>query len=219
MPRHSRRFRFRAFLARSREGRTIEFRRRQVLFSQGEPAAAVFYILKGTVKRVVVSKRGREAVIALLGPGAFFGEGCLTGQRRRTATATAVTHCTVVRLEKRVMIRLLQEQPALSALFVSYLLSRNVHVEENLVDQLVESSERRLARILLLRAHAGKHQGAQRVVPRISQETLAGMIGTTRARVSVCMNKFRKLGFIEYRGGLRVHDALLIAVLRNEIPT
>ena len=188
-----------------------------MLFSQGEPAAAVFYILKGTVKRVVVSKRGREAVIALLGPGAFFGEGCLTGQRLRRATA--VTHGTVVRLEKRVMIRLLHEQPALSALFVSYLLSRNVRVEEELVDQLVESSERRLARILLLRAHVGKHREAQHVVPRISQETLAGLIGTTRARVSICMNKFRKLGFIEYRGGLRVHGALLIAVLRNEIPT
>lgn len=179
----------------------------------------MFYILKGTVKRAVVSKRGKEAVIALFAPGAFFGEGCLTGQRLRRATATAVTHGTVVRLEKRVMIRLLHEQPALSALFVSYLLSRNVRVEEDFVDQLVDSSEQRLARILLLLAHVGKQQGSQFVVPRVSQETLADMIGRTPARVGSIMAKFRRLGFIEYKDGLRVHDALLIAVLRNEIPT
>jgi len=210
------RFDLKAFLARGGDGRPIvEFRKQQTVFAQGDPADAVFYILKGKIKLTVLSRQGKEAVIALLETGNFFGEGCLAGQRLRMATATAATDGSIVRLEKRAVIHLLREEPTFSELFMSYVLSRNVRIEADLVDQLFNSSEKRLARILLLLAHVGKEPEAEIVVPTISQETLAGMVGTTRARVSAFMNKFRKLGFIEYNGGLRVHSSLLNVVLHD----
>lgn len=210
------RFDLKTFLARDGDGRTIvEFRKGQVLFSQGDPADAVLYILKGKVTITVLSKQGKEAVIAVLGPNVFFGEGSLAGQRLRMATATALSDGSLVRIEKETMIRLLYEQPTFSELFTTHLLSRNVRVEEDLVDQLFNSSEKRLARILLLLAHVGKEKESETVVPKVSQETLAQMIGTTRARVSSFMNKFRKLGLIEYNGGLRVHSSLLNIVLHD----
>lgn len=210
------RFDLKTFLARDGDGRTIvEFRKGQVLFSQGDPADAVLYILKGKVTITVLSKQGKEAVIAVLGPNVFVGEGSLAGQRLRMATATALSDGSLVRIEKETMIRLLYEQPTFSELFTTHLLSRNVRVEEDLVDQLFNSSEKRLARILLLLAHVGKEKESETVVPKVSQETLAQMIGTTRARVSSFMNKFRKLGLIEYNGGLRVHSSLLNIVLHD----
>ena len=213
---NSSRFDLKAFLARGGNGRPIvEFRKQQTVFAQGDPADAVFYILKGKIKLTVLSRQGKEAVIALLEKGNFFGEGCLAGQRLRMATATAATDGSIVRLEKMAVIDLLREEPTFSELFMSYVLSRNVRIEADLVDQLFNSSEKRLARILLLLAHVGKEPEAEIVVPTISQETLAGMVGTTRARVSVFMNKFRKLGFIEYNGGLRVHSSLLNVVLHD----
>ncbi len=210
------RFDLKGFLTRGGNGRTIaEFRRKQTLFSQGDPANAVFYLLKGKVKITVLSRQGKSAVIGMLGPNNFFGEGCLAGQRIRMSTATAETGCSIVRLEKEAMARLLQEQPTFSELFISYMLSRNIRIEEDLVDQLFNSSEQRLARTLLLLAHVGKEEEAETVVPKISQETLAEMIGTTRARVSAFMNRFRELGLIEYNGELRVHSALLNVVLND----
>lgn len=210
------RFDLGSFVAGNGDGRsTVEFRKAQTLFSQGVLADRVFYILKGRVKLTVVSAQGKEAVIAVLGPGAFVGESCLAGQRLRMATATAMTDCTVVRLEKETMVRLLHKRPTFAEQFTTYLLSRNIRVEEDLVDQLFNSSEKRLARILLLLAHVGKQGESEPVVPKISQETLADMIGTTRARVSFFMNKFRKLGLIEYNGGLRVHSSLLNIVLHD----
>ena len=214
---NSSRFDLKAFLAIGGNGRPImEFRKQQKVFAQGDPADAVFYILKGKIKLTVLSRQGKEAVIALLEKGNFFGEGCLAGQRLRMATATAATDGSIVRLEKMAVIDLLREEPTFSELFMSYVLSRNVRIEADLVvDQLFNSSEKRLARILLLLAHVGKEPEAEIVVPTISQETLAGMVGTTRARVSAFMNKFRKLGFIEYNGGLRVHSSLLNVVLHD----
>ena len=210
------RFDFKSFVVGNGNGRTIvELRERAPLFSQGDPADWVFYILKGKVTLTVVSAQGREAVIAVLGPDSFVGEGCLAGQRLRMATATAMTDGSVVRLKKEAMIRLLHEQPAFSELFTAYLLSRNIRVEEDLVDQLFNSSEKRLARMLLLLAHVGKQEKSELVVPKVSQELLADMIGTTRARVSFFMNKFRKLGLIEYNGGLRVHSSLLNIVVHD----
>lgn len=210
------RFDLKAFLASGGDGRTIvDFRQKRALFSQGDPADAVFYILKGKIRLTVLSGQGKEAVIATLGPDAFFGEGCLAGQRLRMATATAITDGSLVKLEKKTVTRLLEDQPTFSELFMSYVLSRNIRIEEDLVDQLFNSSEKRLARILLLLAHIGKRKQAELVVPKISQETLAEMIGTTRARVSFFMNKFRQLGLIEYNGGLRVHSALLNIVLHD----
>ncbi len=209
----------RMFLARAGDGRTIvEFRKKQSLFSQGDPADAVFYILEGKIRLTVVSKQGKEAVIATLESGDFFGEGSLAGQRIRMATATAVTDGSMMRLEKKAIIRLLHDQPTFSELFTTYLLSRNIRIEEDLVDQMFNSSEKRLARILLLLSRVGKTTESETVVPTISQETLAEMIGTTRARVSFFMNKFRQLGFIEYDGGLgglRVHSSLLNIVLHD----
>jgi CRP/FNR family transcriptional regulator, cyclic AMP receptor protein len=203
-------------LARAGDGRTIvEFRKRQSLFSQGDPADAVFYILEGKIRLTVVSTQGKEAVVATLESGNFFGEGSLAGQRIRMATATAVTDGSAVRLEKDAIIRLLHNQPIFSELFVTYLLSRNIRIEEDLVDQMFNSSEKRLARILLLLSHVGKKTEPETVVPRISQETLAEMIGTTRARVNFFMNKFRQLGFIDYNDGLRVHSSLLNIVLHD----
>ena len=210
------RFDLKAVLARSGDGRTVlEVPTKQALFSQGDPADAVFYILKGTIRITVLSRQGKEAVIATLGPDDFFGEGCLAGQRLRMATATAVTDASLMRLEKKAIIGLLHAQPAFSEMFMSYVLARNARIEADLVDQLFNSSERRLARMLLLLAHVGKEKEAESVVPKISQETLAEMIGTTRARVSFFMNRFRKLGLIEYNGELRVYSALLNVVLHD----
>lgn len=210
------RFDLEALLASRGDGRAIvAFREQQTLFAQGDPADAVFYILKGKIKLTVLSRQGKEAVIALLGRDDFFGEGCLAGQRVRMATATATTDGSLMRLEKKAIIRLLHDQPTFSELFMSYVLSRNIRIEEDLVDQLFNSSEQRLARTLLLLAHIGKEKEAESVVPKISQETLAEMIGTTRARVSFFMNRFRKLGLIEYNGELRVHSSLLNIVLHD----
>jgi CRP-like cAMP-binding protein len=202
------------FLAKVGAGRTIVACRPQsTIFAQGEAADAVFYIQHGQVKLSVVSARGKEAVIAILEARTFFGEGCLAGQPVRMATATALTDCALLRIEKPAMLRVLHTEPAFSALFVSYLLSRNIRIEEDLIDQLFNSSEKRLARVLLLLAHFGKEGKEELVIPRVSQETLAEMIGTTRSRVSFFLNKFRKLGFIDYNGGLRVHSSLLNIVL------
>jgi CRP/FNR family cyclic AMP-dependent transcriptional regulator len=203
------------YLAKVRRGTTKELRRKQIIFSQGSPADAVFYIEEGKVKLTVLSGRGKEAVIAILGSGDFFGEGCLAGQPLRMASATAMTECSVVRVQKATMIRMLRDEPALSELFMAYLLSRNIRVEEDLVDHLFNSSEKRLARILLLLTRFGKDGQHEDIVPRISQETLAEMVGTTRSRVSFFMNKFRKLGFVAYNGGLRVHSSLLGIVLHD----
>jgi CRP/FNR family transcriptional regulator, cyclic AMP receptor protein len=204
------------FLARVGEGRTIaEYSKDQMVFSQGDPANAVFYIQKGKIKLTVVSNNGKEAIIATLGTGDFLGEGCLTAQPLRMATATAISDCSIVRLQKAAMIRVLHDEPAFSEMFVSYLLSRNMRIEEDLVDQLFNSSEKRLARVLLLLSHFGKEGKPEPVIAKVSQETLAEMIGTTRSRVSFFMNKFRKMGFIEYNGGLHVHSSLLNIVLHD----
>ncbi len=194
---------------------TLQSQKKEMLFSQGDVADAVFYIQAGKVKLTVVSSRGKEAVIAILGPADFFGEGCLAGQPVRMATAVSMENSTIVRIEKAAMIRVLHEQPAFSELFMAYLLSRNIRIEADLVDQLFNSSEKRLARVLLLLAHFGKEGKAELVIPKMSQETLAEMVGTTRSRVSFFLNKFKKLGFIEYNGELRVHSSLLNIVLHD----
>jgi CRP/FNR family cyclic AMP-dependent transcriptional regulator len=204
------------FLAKVGQGRTIaEYQESQIVFSQSDPADAIFYIQKGKVKLTVVSHNGKEAVVAILGIGDFLGEGCLAAQPLRMATATAMSDCSVVRLEKSATIRVLHEQPAFSEMFLAYVLSRNIRIEEDLVDQLFNSSEKRLARLLLLLANFGKEGKPEPVIAKISQETLAEMIGTTRSRVSFFMNRFRKLGFIEYNGGLHVHSSLLNIVLHD----
>ena len=204
------------FLAKVGNGRSMaEYHKKQVVFAQSDPADAIFYIQKGKVKLTVVSDNGKEAVIAILGIGDFLGEGCLAGRSLYLSTATAMSECSIVRLQKSGMIRLLHDEPAFSELFVSYLLSRNIRIEEDLVDQLFNSSEKRLARVLLLLANFGKEGKPEPVIARISQETLAEMIGTTRSRVSFFMNRFRKLGFIEYNGGLHVHSSLLNIVLHD----
>jgi CRP/FNR family transcriptional regulator, cyclic AMP receptor protein len=205
-----------ALLARVEEGRsTVSFPRKQAIFSQGDPADAVFYVQKGRVKLTVVSKQGKEAVLGFVGPDMFFGEGCLAGQQFRMSTATAVEDSTILRFQKKGMIRLLHSDPKFSELFSTYLLSRNIRFEEDMVDQLFNSSEKRLARILLLLAHFGKEDTQELVIPKISQEILAGMVGTTRSRVSHFMNKFRKLGLIKYNGGLLVHSSLINIVLHD----
>jgi len=194
----------------------MEYGANRKIFRQGEPANAVFYLRQGKVKLAVTSKQGKEAIVALLGAGEFFGEGCLAGQQLRVSTATAMADCTLARIEKPLMARMLHEQHDVSELFVTHLLSRNIRYEEDLVDQLFNSSEKRLARILLLLAHFGKEARAETVLPRINQESLAQMVGTTRSRVSHFMNKFRKLGFVEYNGGgLTVHSGLLTVVLHD----
>jgi CRP-like cAMP-binding protein len=205
----------RTYLAKARGGTTKEYPKKATIFTQGSPADAVLYIERGKVKVTVLSARGKEAVVAILGNGDFFGEGCLAGQPLRMATATAMTECAILRVQKATMIRMLHDEPALSELFMSFLLSRNVRIEEDLVDQLFNSSEKRLARILLLLTRFGKDGQHEPVVPRVSQETLAEMVGTTRSRVSFFMNKFRKLGFIDYNGGLQVHSSLLSIVLHD----
>ena len=204
------------FLAKVDTGRTlVASHAPHPIFTQGEVADAVFYLQDGQVTLTVVSEQGKEAVIALLEARSFFGEGCLAGQPRRMATATALTDCTLMRIEKPAMIRVLQAEPAFSELFMAYLLSRNSRIEEDLIDQLFNSSEKRLARTLLLLAHFGKEGKEELVLPKVSQATLAEMIGTTRSRVSFFLNKFRKLGFIDYNGELRVHSSLLNVVLHD----
>jgi CRP/FNR family transcriptional regulator, cyclic AMP receptor protein len=206
-----------AFLLKVAGGKTISsYRKDQMVFSQGAPADAVFYIQKGKVKITVISEHGKEAVVALLGTGVFCGEGCLAGQPLRISTASAMTECVLTRLEKAAIIRTLHDEPAFSEMFLSYVLSRIIRVEEDLVDQLFNSSEKRLARLLLLLANFGKESLPEPVIASISQETLAEMIGTTRSRVSSFMNKFRRLGFIHYNGGgLEVHSSLLNVVLHD----
>ena len=215
-PKEESRFDPKIFLAKVGEGRTIaEYTNGQMVFSQGDEADAVFYIQRGKVKLTVVSNAGKEAVIAILGPGDFLGEGCLAGRPVCLATATAMSDCSIVRLAKPATIRVLHEEPAFSEMFVSYLLSRKMRIEEDLVDQLFNSSEKRLARVLLLLANFGKEGKPEPVITKISQETLAEMIGTTRSRVSFFMNKFRKMGFIEYNGELHIHSSLLNIVLHD----
>jgi CRP/FNR family cyclic AMP-dependent transcriptional regulator len=206
-----------AFLSTVDGGRTLStYRYENVIFSQGDPADAVFYIQKGQVKLTIVSEHGKEAVVALSGPDEFFGEGCLAGQSRRMATATAMIECEIMRLEKQAMIRVLHEEPAFSEMFVSHLLERTIRVEADLVDQLFNSSEKRLARALLLLANFGKEGRPEPILAKLSQETLAEMIGTTRARVSFFMNKFRRLGLIDYNGHIEIYSSLLNVILHDE---
>jgi CRP/FNR family cyclic AMP-dependent transcriptional regulator len=186
-----------------------------VIFSQGDAASSVMFVEKGNVRLSVVSQTGKEAVIAVLDPHTFFGEGCLAGQPRRMATATAMAPCTVLIIDKDEMKRQLQDRPAFSDRFLSHMLTRNIRIEEDLVDQLFNSSEKRLARTLLLLARYGEQEAPQRLLPKLSQELLAEMVGTTRSRVNFFMNKFRKLGFIEYNGGLKIHSSLLSVVLHD----
>jgi CRP/FNR family transcriptional regulator, cyclic AMP receptor protein len=205
------------FLATIGEGRKIvPFQKKQTVFAQGNPADAVFYIQKGKVKLTVVSNNGKEATIGILSDSDFFGEGCLAGQPLRMASASAMTDCDLLYIEKKAMMDVLHREYALSDRFVAYLLTRNIRYEEDLVDQRFNLSEKRLARILLLLAHFGKAGTPETVVPKISQETLAEMIGTTRSRVNFFMNKFRKLGFVDYgESGLQVHSSLLNIVLHD----
>ena len=206
----------RALLATVDQGRTSKgYLKGQPIFSQGDRADAVFFIHSGKVKVTVLSQQGKQAVIALLGPGDFFGEGCLAGQPLRMATATAMTETSIVVLPKPAMLRALHQDAEFAGTFTTYLLTRNIRMEEDLVDQLFNSSEKRLARILLLLANFGKEGRPEPVVPKISQETLAEMVGTTRSRISHFMNKFRKLGFVAYNGGLEVHSSLLHVVLHD----
>jgi len=205
------------FLARMGDGRSVgRYQKGQSIFSQGEPADSVFYLQKGKAKVTVVSKQGKEAVVAILGADEFFGEGCLAGQTKRIATVAAMTDAVVMRLEKAAIVRALHDEPAFSEVFIAYLLNRSIRVEADLVDQLFNSSEKRLARLLLLLANFGKETKPEPIIAKISQETLAEMIGTTRSRVSFFMNKFRKLGFIEYNGGIEVHSSLLNVVLHDQ---
>jgi CRP-like cAMP-binding protein len=206
-----------SFLAKIGEGRTIsKYRKNEIVFSQGDPADAVFYIQKGKVKVTVVSDQGKEAVVTILGADEFCGEGCLAGQPRRISTVTAMTECMVMRLAKPSIMRVLRDEPAFSEIFISHLLARTIRVEEDLVDQLFNSSEKRLARLLLILANFGKEAKPELMIAKISQETLAEMIGTTRSRVSFFMNKFRRLGFVDYNGrGLEVHSSLVNVVLHD----
>jgi CRP/FNR family cyclic AMP-dependent transcriptional regulator len=208
----------RIFLSTVNGGRKIgTFPKRHTIFAQGDSADAVFYIKEGKVKLTVVSKIGKEATIGILNEGDFFGEGCLRGQPIRMCSATAMTDCSVMRIDKKSMMEVLHQEHAFSDMFVAYLLTRNIRYEEDLVDQLFNSSEKRLARILLLLAHFGKEGKPETVIPKISQEMLAEMIGTTRSRVSFFMNRFRQLGFIDYDGGsgFQVHSSLLNIVLHD----
>ena len=189
--------------------------KKKTIYAQGDNADAVFYIQKGKVRLTVVSKTGKEATIAIVGEGNFFGEGSLAGQVRRMGSAAAMTPCELLRVDKKAMMEALHREHAFSDMFVAYLLARNIRYEEDLVDQLFNSSEKRLARILLLLARFGKEGAPEAVVPKISQETLAEMVGTTRSRVSFFMNRFRKLGFIHYNGGLQIHSSLLNVVLHD----
>ena len=206
-----------AFLAKVGTGKTISvYRKDQIIFSQGEVADTIFYLQKGGVKIVVLSDQGKEAVVGILEPGQFFGEGCMNGHSLRIATSTATEESLITSISKSAMIAVLHDEPKFSELFVAYLLTRNSRVEDDLIDQLFNSSEKRLARLLLLLAKFGKEGSPTPISPNISQETLAEMIGTTRSRVSFFMNKFRKLGLISYNGKIEVHNSLLDAVLREK---
>jgi CRP/FNR family cyclic AMP-dependent transcriptional regulator len=205
------------FLAKVGEGKTIlEYGKGQVVFAQGDAADTVFYIQKGRVKVVVISEQGKEAVVGILEPGQFFGEGCMNGHSVRIATTTAMEECLLTIITKTAMLAALHSEPKFSEMFMAYLLTRNSRIEEDLIDQLFNSSEKRLARLLLLLANFGKEGAPQPISPNISQETLAEMIGTTRSRVSYFMNKFRKLGFISYNGKIEVHNSLLNAILYDK---
>ena len=209
-------FNIQSFLDSAGVARKImEYRRADAIFTQGDPSESVLYIQRGAVKLSVRSKTGREAVVAMLGPGDFFGEGCLAGQSVRMGTATAITASTILLVDKDLMVRLLHRQHALSDRFIAHMLSRNIRIEEDLIDQLFNSSEKRLARALLLLARYGKEDRPVRAVPKISQETLAEMVGTTRSRVNFFMKKFERLGFIDYKDGLKVNNALLTVVLHD----
>jgi CRP/FNR family transcriptional regulator, cyclic AMP receptor protein len=206
-----------AFLETAAKGRVIStHRKKEIIFAQGDLADAVIYIKKGNVKVCVISKDGKEAVVAILGADEFLGEGCLIGQPKRLATAMAMTECVTMRVEKTEIMRVLQDEPAFSKMFLSHVLARSARVEEDLVDQLFNSTEKRLARVLLLMANFGKEGRPEPIPAKISQETLAEMIGTTRSRVSHFMNKFRQLGFIDYNGHLEVHSSLLSVVLSEQ---
>jgi CRP/FNR family transcriptional regulator, cyclic AMP receptor protein len=194
---------------------TKKFKSRKNIFQQGDPADAVFYIQEGEVKLTVVSAQGKEGVIAILGPGDFFGEGCLAGQRLHLASAIAMSAATIVRVEKDTMIGVLHDEPKLSEMFMTFLLSRNIQFEADLVDQLFNSSEKRLARVLLLLANFGKGGKMEMIIPKINQEVLAAKVGTTRPRINFFMNKFRKLGLIEYNGGLKIHSSLLNIIVHD----
>ncbi len=205
------------FLAKIGRGRSLaDYQKNQKIFSQGDSADAVFYIQNGQVKLTVVSRQGKEAVVAILGvDNPFLGEGCLAGQSIRMATAIAMSECSIMRIKKATMVSMLHDEPTFSELFLRHVLFRNIRIEEDLVDQLFNSSEKRLARVLLLLANFGKEGTPELVIPHMSQETLAEIIGTTRSRVSFFMNRFRKLGFIHYNGGLQVHRSLLNVVLHD----
>jgi CRP/FNR family cyclic AMP-dependent transcriptional regulator len=206
-----------SYLAKVGIGRTIlEFEKGQRIFEQGDVADAVYYLQQGKIKLAVLSDQGKEAVVGILEPGQFFGESCLNGHKLRISTTTAMERCVVTAIKRTVMIALLHDEPAFSEFFMAYLLTRNIRIEGDLIDQLFNSSERRLARMLLLLANFGKEGIPQRISPNISQETLADMIGTTRSRVSFFMNKFRKLGLINYNGHIEVNTALLTAVLHEK---
>jgi CRP/FNR family cyclic AMP-dependent transcriptional regulator len=205
------------FLAKVNGGRSISnYRKDQIVYTQGAPADSVFYIQSGKVRKTVVSEQGKEAVVGLFGTGDFFGEGCMTGQPLRLSTVRAMTDCVIVRIAKADVTRVIHDEPAFAELFIAHLLARNSRVEEDLVDQLFNSSEKRLARILLLLANFGKEGKPEPVIAKISQETLAEMIGTTRSRVSFFMNKFRGLGFVKYNGHIEVHSSLLNVVLHDD---
>ena len=193
----------------------VEYSAGAKIFGQGDEASSIMYVEHGTVRLSVLSQAGKEAVIAVLNSDHFFGEGCLVGQQRRMATALAMADCTVVVVEKAEMVRQLHAQPGFADRFLTHMLTRNIRIEEDLIDQLFNSSEKRLARTLLLLARYGEPEASHRTLPRVSQETLAEMVGTTRSRVNFFMNKFRKLGFIEYNGGLKINDSLLTVVLRD----
>jgi CRP/FNR family cyclic AMP-dependent transcriptional regulator len=205
------------FLSTVDGGRSVSsYRKNQKIFAQGDAADSIFYVQDGQIKLSVISELGKEAVVALHGKEDFFGEGCLTGQSLRLATAAAMTDCVIMRLDKAAVVRVLREEPKFSEMFLSYILARNARVEADLVDQLFNSSEKRLARLLLLMANFGKEGRPEPVITKVSQETLAEMVGTTRSRVSHFMNKFRKLGFIEYNGELAIHNSLLNVILHDD---
>ena len=195
--------------------KVMDYQRSEKIYSQGDPATGVIYIQSGGVKLSVVNEVGREAVVAILGPGDFFGEGCLAGQTIRMGTATAITPTTTLTIRKKEMVRMLHEEHALSDRFISSMLERNIRIEKDLIDQLFNNTEKRLARTLLLLARYGQESEPQKMLPKVSRKMLAGMIGTTRSHVSTLMNKFRKLGFIHYNGGLQIHDSLLTVVLHE----
>ena len=197
--------------------RILTFRKKQTIFTQGDSSDAVFYIQKGKVRLTVVAKSGKEATIGILKEGDFFGEGCLTGQTLRLCSANAMSDCAVMRIEKKTMLKVLHEEHAMSDMFVAYLLTRSLQYEADLVDQLFNSSEKRLARMLLILAHFGKEEEAKAIVPEISQETLAEMVGTTRPRINFFMNRFRKLGLVDYKGrsALKVHSSLLNVIIHE----